>query len=56
MMNSQVKFNFIELGLSPIILDDNLLEEVLDITRKYIQLCNLDKIPCVSYWNPQRND
>ena len=56
MMNSRVKFNFIEFGLSPIILDDNLLEEVLDITRKYIKRCNQEKIPCFSYWNPQRHN
>ncbi len=46
--------SFLGHGLKPITLADNLLEEVVDITKHYVNRCDLSKIPCVSYWNSER--
>lgn len=46
--------NFLGQGLYPITLADNLLEEVVEITKHYVNRCDLSKIPCVSYWNSER--
>lgn len=43
-------------GLKPITLAENLMEEVIGITRKYWARCNLNKIPCKSYWNNEQKN
>ncbi|MCG7583758.1 NAD-dependent epimerase/dehydratase family protein [Mycolicibacterium sp. OfavD-34-C] len=42
------------LGLDPILLETGLLEESLDIAKKYADRADLSRIPCVSYWNDAR--
>jgi len=44
---------FIDLGLEPIRLKNNLLEEVTEIARKYKHRVDLDKIPAMSLWTNQ---
>ena len=41
-------------GLRPITLEGRLLEEVTDIARKFSYRCDLNKIPCASFWNTSR--
>ncbi len=41
---------FIELGLNPTTLDNGLLEEVVEVAKKYSSRCDLKRIPCVSSW------
>ncbi len=41
---------FIELGLKPTTLDDGLLEEVVDVARRWSSRCDQSRIPCISAW------
>ena len=41
---------FIELGLNPTTLDNGLLEEVVEVAKKFSNRCDLKRIPCVSSW------
>lgn len=45
---------FLALGLQPIKLDEGLLREVVDIAKQYAARCDRDRIPCLSYWNEER--
>ncbi len=45
---------FIELGLNPTTLDNGLLEEVLEVAKKYSSRCDLKRIPCVSSWTKKQ--
>jgi UDP-sulfoquinovose synthase len=41
---------FLELGLRPVTLEEGLLQEVMEIARRYSGRCNPDRIPCRSRW------
>ncbi len=45
---------FIELGLNPTTLDNGLLEEVVEVAKKYSNRCDLRRIPCVSSWTKKQ--
>jgi UDP-sulfoquinovose synthase len=45
---------FIELGLDPTTLDNGLLEEVVEVAKKYSSRCDLKRIPCVSSWTKKQ--
>ncbi len=45
----------LNLGLNPITLDNGLMEEVMEIARKYKDRCILDKIICTSLWNRNKS-
>ena len=45
---------FIELGLNPTTLDNGLLEEVVEVAKKYSKRCDLKRIPCVSSWTQKQ--
>lgn len=44
------KSSFIDMGLSPVTLDDGLLSEIVDISKKYKDQCDESKIICTSTW------
>lgn len=43
----------LDLGLEPITLARGLMEEVVDIARRYRHRCDIRHIPCYSYWNKE---
>ena len=43
-----------ELGLNPTTLDNGLLEEVVEVAKKYSKRCDLKRIPCVSSWTKKQ--
>ena len=45
---------FIELGLNPTTLDNGLLEEVVEVAKKFSKRCDLKRIPCVSSWTQKQ--
>ena len=45
---------FIELGLNPTTLDNGLLEEVVEVAKKYSMRCDQKRIPCVSSWTKKQ--
>ena len=45
---------FIELGLNPTTLDNGLLEEVVEVAKKYSNRCDIKRIPCVSSWTKKQ--
>ena len=46
----------LNLGLEPITLQEGLLNEVAEITRRFAHRCDLSKIACVSVWNAERQE
>jgi len=42
--------HLLDLGLAPITLEADLLQEITEIARRYAHRCDCDKIPCRSTW------
>ena len=47
---------FIDKGLYPILLEDHLLHEIMDIVKRNINRCNKNSIVSSSYWNKNLSD
>ncbi len=48
--------NLLGLGLTPIRLQDDLLTEVQDIAKRYMDRCDRERIPCTSLWVPRADE
>lgn len=44
---------FLQLGLNPTTLNTGLMEEIVEVARKYRQRCDQSKIICTSRWTPE---
>jgi UDP-sulfoquinovose synthase len=47
--------SLVELGLKPTCLERGLLEEVIDVAKKYGDRCDRRRIPCTSKWTSDRD-